>query len=72
MITSVDSATQVTITMDSNSGATTTGTLKVQWYYPVGPAEQVGAFGWGISLWGGKVLGSTTTTLTAPGLNDDA
>jgi hypothetical protein len=72
MITSVDSTTQVTITMDSNSSATTTGTLKVQWYYPVGPAEQVGAFGWGISLWGGKVLGSTTTTLTAPGLNDDA
>ena len=72
MITSVDSTTQVTITMGSNSGATTTGTLKVQWYYPVGPAEQVGAYGWGISLWGGKVLGSTTTTLTAPGLNDDA
>ena len=72
MVTSVDSTTQVTITMGSNSGATTTGTLKIQWYYPVGPAEQVGAYGWGISLWGGKVLGSTTTTLTAPGLNDDA
>ena len=71
MITSVDSATQVTITMDSNSSATTTGTLKVQWYYPVGPAEQIGAYGWGISLFGGKVLGSTTTTLTAPGLGDN-
>ena len=71
MITSVDSTTQVTITMGSNSGATTTGTLKVQWYYPVGPAEQVGAYGWGISLFGGTILGSTTTTLTAPGLNDD-
>jgi hypothetical protein len=36
MITSVDSTTQVTITMPSNSTASTTGTFKVQWYYPVG------------------------------------
>ena len=41
-------------------------------YYHVGPAEQVGAFGWGIALWGGSVLGSATTTLTAPGLGDNA
>ena len=32
-------------------------------YYHVGPAEQLGAFGWGISLWGGTVLGVATTTL---------
>ena len=29
----------------------------------VGPAEQIGAFGWGIALWGGDILGALTTTL---------
>jgi hypothetical protein len=71
MITSVDSTTQVTITMPSASTASTTGTFKVQWYYPVGPAEQVGAYGWGISLFGGNILGAITTTLNG-GLSDDA
>ena len=71
MVTSVDSTTQVTITMPSASTASTTGTFKVQWYYPVGPAEQLGAFGWGISLWGGNILGAITTTLNG-GLSDDA
>jgi hypothetical protein len=71
MITSVDSTTQVTITMPSNSTASTTGTFKVQWYYPVGPAEQVGAYGWGISLFGGNILGAITTTLNG-GLSDNA
>jgi hypothetical protein len=71
MVTSVDSTTQVTITMPSASTASTTGTFKVQWYYPVGPAEQVGAYGWGISLFGGNILGAITTTLNG-GLSDDA
>ena len=71
MITSVDSTTQVTITMPSASTASTTGTLKVQWYYPVGPAEQVGAYGWGISLFGGNILGAITTTLNGS-LSDNA
>jgi hypothetical protein len=71
MITSVDSTTQVTITMPSASTASTTGTFKVQWYYPVGPAEQVGAYGWGISLFGGNILGAITTTLNG-GLSDNA
>ena len=71
MITSVDSTTQVTITMPSASTASTTGTFKVQWYYPVGPAEQVGAYGWGISLFGGNILGAITTTLNGS-LSDNA
>ena len=66
MITSVPSTTTVTITMATNetgSGATTSGGIKYYQYYRVGPAEQVGAFGWGVSLFGGNVLGAITTTL---------
>ena len=66
MVTSVPSATTITITMSSNetgTGATTSGGITYYQYYHVGPAEQVGAFGWGISLWGGSVLGSASTTL---------
>jgi len=75
MVTSVPTSTTITITMPSvetGSGATTSGGITYYQYYHVGPAEQIGAFGWGISLWGGNILGSITTTLTAPGLNNDA
>ena len=75
MVTSVPTATTITITMPSvetGSGATTSGGITYYQYYHVGPAEQIGAFGWGISLWSGNILGSLTTTLTAPGLNNDA
>jgi len=64
MITEVVDATSVTITMGSNASATATdGDLSVKWYYPVGPAEQVGVFGWGISQWSGTVTSPQTTTL---------
>ena len=75
MVTSVPTPTTLTITMDSNesgSGATTSGSVKYYQYYHVGPAEQIGAFGWGISLWGGNILGSITTTLNGALLNDTA
>ena len=75
MVTSVPTNTTITITMPSNetgSGATTSGGITYYQYYHVGPAEQIGAYGWGIALWGGSVLGSVTTTLTAPGLGDNA
>ena len=75
MVTEIVDADNFKITVDSNetgSGATTSGGITYFRYYHVGPAEQVGAYGFGISLWGGKVLGSTTTTLTAPGLGDNA
>ena len=71
MITEVVDATSVTITMGSTASATATdGDLSVKWYYPVGPAEQLGAYGWGISQFGGTVSGAKTTTLNGA-LGDD-
>ena len=73
MVTSVPTTTTITITMPSNetgSGATTSGGITYYQYYHVGPAEQIGAYGWGISLWGGNILGSITTTLNGALLND--
>ena len=67
MVTSVPSSTTVTITMPSNesgSGATTSGGIRVQHYYPVGPAVQAKGFGWSLGSWGGEVSGEPTTTLT--------
>jgi hypothetical protein len=73
MVTSVPTDTTITITMDNNetgSGATTSGSVKYYQYYHVGPPEQLGAFGWGIALWGGNLLGSLTNTLNGALLND--
>tara|TARA_B100000401_G_scaffold421557_1_gene347881 strand:- start:18 stop:1733 length:1716 start_codon:yes stop_codon:yes gene_type:complete len=56
--------------VETGSGATTSGGITYYQYYHVGPAEQVGAFGWGIALWGGSVLGSATTTLNGALLDD--
>jgi len=55
---------------ETGSGATLSGGITFFQYYHVGPAEQLGAFGWGISLWGGTVLGAATTTLNGA-LADD-
>ena len=66
MVTSIVDGNNFTITMPSNetgSGATTSGGITYYRYYHVGPAEQIGAFGWGIALWGGNILGAITTTL---------
>ena len=72
MITTVVDATSVTITMGSNASATATdGDCSVKWYYPVGPAEQVGVYGWGISQFGGSVTNPQTTTLDGA-LGDNA
>ena len=71
MVTSVPTGTTLTITMPSNetgSGATTSGGIRVQHYYPVGPAEQLPGFGWGLASWGGTVTGEATTTLNG-GIN---
>ena len=57
MVTSVPTSTTITITMDNaetGSGATTSGGITYYGYYPVGPAEQVGVYGYGISLYGGR------------------
>jgi len=73
MVTSIPSATTITITMDSSeggAGATTSGGITFFQYYHVGPAEQVGVFGWGISQWGGTSTAPQTTTLNGALLND--
>jgi hypothetical protein len=67
MVTTVPSSTTITITMPANesgSGATTSGGVRVQHYYPVGPAVQAQGFGWSLGSWGGEVAGEPTTTLT--------
>jgi hypothetical protein len=67
MVTSVPTTTTLTITMaavESNTtGATTSGGITYYRYYHVGPAEQVGVYGWGISQFGGSVTNPQTNTL---------
>jgi len=72
MVTTVPTSTTITITMPANesgSGATTSGGIRVQHYYPVGPAVQAQGFGWSLGSWGGEVAGEPATTLTN-GIND--
>jgi len=72
MVTTVPSSTTLTITMPSNesgSGATTSGGIRVQHYYPVGPAVQAKGFGWSLGTWGGEEVGAFTTTLSGA-IND--
>jgi len=74
MVTTVPSTTTLTITMPSNesgSGATTSGGVRVQHYYPVGPAVQAKGFGWSLGSWGGEVSGEPATTLQN-GITDTA
>ena len=66
MVTSVPTSTTLTITMPSNesgSGATTSGGIRVQHYFPVGSAVQEKGFGWGLGTYGGEDTGAVTTTL---------
>ena len=66
MVTSVVSGTVFTITMAANetgTPVTNAGSTSVLCYYTVGPAQQLGGFGFGTGLFGGTVLGPATTTL---------
>jgi len=66
MVTTVPSDTTLTITMPSaetGAGATTSGGIRVQHYDPVGPAQQLAGFGFGLGQYGGTVSGEATTTL---------
>jgi hypothetical protein len=68
MVTTIPSSTTLTIEMESNesgSGATTSGGIRVQHYYPVGPAVEVASTGWGLGSWGGQQLGQFTSTLSS-------
>ena len=74
MVTSTPTNTTLTITMPSNesgSGATTSGGIRIQHYYPVGPAVQAQGFGYGLGSWGGEAGGAITTTLDGA-LGDNA
>ena len=51
MVTTVPTSTTLTIEMGSNesgSGASTSGGIRVQHYYPIGPAVEAKAAGWGL------------------------
>jgi hypothetical protein len=66
MVTSVPTATTLTITMPSvetGVGATLSGGIIVEHYWPVGPASQLPGFGYGLGQWGGTVSGEVQTTL---------
>ena len=68
MVTSIPTSTTLTIEMDSNesgSGATTSGGIRVQHYYSVGPAVEVASTGWSLGSWGGQQAGQFTSTLSS-------
>jgi len=72
MVTSVPTTTTFTITMDTAESGTplsSAGSASVLIYYTVGPAQQLGGFGWGTGLWSGTALGAATTTLAST-IND--
>jgi hypothetical protein len=74
MVTSVPTTTTLEINAgatETGAGATTSGGITYFQYYHVGPAEQVGVFGYGISQWGGTVTNPQTTTLNGA-LNADS
>jgi hypothetical protein len=66
MVATVPSTTTITIEMGSNesdSGASTSGGVRVKHYYTVGLALQATAAGYGLGQWGGTVSGEVTSTL---------
>ena len=68
MVTSVTTTTTFTITMATTEGSspmTNAGSASILCYYNVGPALQLGGYGWGTALWGGIALGASTNTLAA-------
>ena len=74
MVASVPTATTFTITMDTQESGTplsASGSASALCYYSVGPAQQLGGYGWGTGTWSGTAAGPATTTL-ATTLIDDA
>jgi len=66
MVASVPTSTTITIEMgsvESGSGASTSGGVRVKHFYSIGPAVEESAAGWGLGLWGGTVAGEITATL---------
>ena len=68
MVKSIPTDTTLTIDIGSNesgSGGSTSGGIRVQHYYPVGPAVEVASTGWGLGSWGGVAQGQFTSTLSS-------
>ena len=66
MVATVPTSTTITIEMgsyESGSGASTSGGIRVKHYYPVGPAVEESAAGFGLGVWGGTTAGAVTSTL---------
>ena len=65
MATSIPTATSITVTMDDAATGTTAnvGSARAQTYYTVGPAQEIGGFGFGTGQWSGTASGPATTTL---------
>ena len=72
MVTTAPTATTITITMatqESGTPLSTTGSATAQLYVNVGPAQEVGGYGWGTGNWSGQASGVATTTLAST-IND--
>ena len=68
MVSSAPTATTITITMatqESGTPLSNTGSATAQCYVNVGPAQEVGGYGWGTGNWSGEASGVATTTLGA-------
>jgi len=67
-IVSIPTAATITINVGTNetgTGATASGSVRVQHYYPVGPAQEVASTGFGLGSWGGIQQGQFTSTLAS-------
>ena len=74
MVTTAPTATTITITMatqESGTPLSNAGSGTAQLYVTVGPAQEVGGYGWGTGNWAGQASGAATTTLPTT-LPDDA
>jgi len=66
MVTSAPTSTTIEVTMATAEALTplsNSGTASGLCYYTVGPAQQLGGFGWGTGNWSGSASGAATTTL---------
>ena len=57
---------------ESGSGATTSGGIRVQHYYPVGPAVQAKGFGWSLEILGWRRNRSCYYNIKRIFINDTA
>ena len=68
MVTSAPTATTITVTMAATETGTplsNSGSASGLCYYSVGPAQQLGGYGFGTGNWSGAASGPATTTLVS-------